>query len=140
MAKKIILDEQTKKFYEEKAASLLKSYLLTGNEEFRREHTIIIKYLKEAKVVNGKHPYMVYVGSKVKVLFDGDEDVEEFNVVMGSANAALSEVSIDSPVGEAILGGLAGEVMTCPVRGKDIKLRIVSCDNGQQKNDTDERQ
>ena len=70
----------------------------------------------------------VTLGSIVKVL---DEDFEETYEIVGSqeANPRMGRISDDSPVGRALHGHRAGDVVTVNAPAGAIQLKIVSVEN-----------
>ena len=70
----------------------------------------------------------VTLGSIVKVL---DEDFEETYEIVGSqeANPRMGRISDDSPVGRALHGHRAGDVVTVAAPAGNIELKIVSVEN-----------
>ena len=72
----------------------------------------------------------VTLGSKVTVL-DIEEDFEEVYEIVGSqeANPKAGKISDDSPVGRALKGCKAGELVTIDAPAGAIKLKIVSVEN-----------
>ena len=72
----------------------------------------------------------VTLGSKVTVL-DIEEDFEEVYEIVGSqeANPRAGKISDDSPVGRALKGCKAGEIVTIDAPAGAIKLKIVSVEN-----------
>ena len=70
----------------------------------------------------------VTLGSIVKVL---DEDFEETYEIVGSqeANPRMGRISDDSPVGRALHGHRAGDVVTVMAPAGAIELKIVSVEN-----------
>ena len=70
----------------------------------------------------------VTLGSVVKVL---DEDFEETYEIVGSqeANPRIGRISDDSPVGRALHGHRAGDVVTVMAPAGAIELKIVSVEN-----------
>ena len=70
----------------------------------------------------------VTLGSVVKVL---DEDFEETYEIVGSqeANPRMGRISDDSPVGRALHGHRAGDVVTVMAPAGAIELKIVSVEN-----------
>ena len=72
----------------------------------------------------------VTLGSKVTVL-DIEEDFEEVYEIVGSqeANPKAGKISDDSPVGRALKGCKAGEIVTIDAPAGAIKLKIVSVEN-----------
>ena len=70
----------------------------------------------------------VTLGSVVKVL---DEDFEEIYEIVGSqeANPRMGRISDDSPVGRALHGHRAGDVVTVMAPAGAIELKIISVEN-----------
>ena len=70
----------------------------------------------------------VTLGSIVKVL---DEDFEETYEIVGSqeANPLMGRISDDSPVGRALHGHRAGDVVTVMAPAGAIQLKIISVEN-----------
>ena len=70
----------------------------------------------------------VTLGSVVKVL---DEDFEETYEIVGSqeANPRMGRISDDSPVGRALHGHRAGDVVTVMAPAGAIELKIISVEN-----------
>ena len=70
----------------------------------------------------------VTLGSVVKVL---DEDFEETYEIVGSqeANPRMGRISDDSPVGRALHGHRAGDVVTVAAPAGNIQLKIISVEN-----------
>ncbi len=70
----------------------------------------------------------VTLGSIVKVL---DEDFEETYEIVGSqeANPRMGRISDDSPVGRALHGHRAGEVITVAAPAGNYQLKIISVEN-----------
>ena len=70
----------------------------------------------------------VTLGSVVKVL---DEDFEETYEIVGSqeANPRMGRISDDSPVGRALHGHRAGDVVTVMAPAGAIHLKIISVEN-----------
>ena len=72
----------------------------------------------------------VTLGSIVKVL-DVEEDFEETYEIVGSqeANPRMGRISDDSPVGRALHGSRAGDVVTVAAPAGSIKLKVISVEN-----------
>ena len=68
--------------------------------------------LRNAKVIDQKQKTgAVQIGSKIKVDVDGDED--EFIIVSSvEADPMQGKISDESPVGRALLGAKAGDIVT----------------------------
>ena len=72
----------------------------------------------------------VTLGSVVKVL-DLEDEFEETYEIVGSqeANPRMGRISDDSPVGRALHGARAGDVVTVAAPAGNIQLKIVSVEN-----------
>lgn len=72
----------------------------------------IEEILKHAKVINEKAKHnIVEMGSHVKVEIDGHKD--EYAIVSSvEANPLEGRISVESPVGKALLGAKVGDVVT----------------------------
>lgn len=85
--------------------------------------------LRNARVVDVKNqdPTTVHIGSRVK-LWDEQDNLEEEYIVVGSAEAdpIHSRISIDSPVGKALLGSAVGQVVEVTAPMGRIKLKILA--------------
>ena len=67
-------------------------------------------------------------GGQVKAL---DEDLEETYEIVGSqeANPRMGRISDDSPVGRALHGARAGDVVTVVAPAGNIQLKVISVEN-----------
>ena len=85
--------------------------------------------LKHAVVVDGtevEDPGTVAAGSVVAVRYEGDSDVERFLVgSIEERHAELNVVSPGSPLGQALLGKAAGEVVEYQAPGGTLRVEIV---------------
>ncbi len=85
--------------------------------------------VRNARVVDEatQDPTRVHIGSHVKVM-DLGENVEEDYVVVGSAEAdpVRGRISIESPVGKALVGRQAGDVVEVTAPLGRIQLKIVA--------------
>ena len=72
----------------------------------------------------------VTLGSVVKVL-DLEDEFEETYEIVGSqeANPRMGRISDDSPVGRALHGARAGDVVTVAAPAGNIQMKIVSVEN-----------
>ena len=100
------------------------------NEQARLESRIIQlqEKLRSARVIDTSDipTDVVAIGSRVKVVDVDHGDEDEYEIV-GSAEAdpANSRLSNESPVGRAILGRKAGDVVEVSVPAGAIRLKIV---------------
>jgi transcription elongation factor GreA len=85
--------------------------------------------VRNARVVDEttQDPSRVHIGSHVKVL-DLSENVEEDYVVVGSAEAdpIRGRISIESPVGKALMGGKEGDMIEVTAPLGRIRLKIIA--------------
>lgn len=108
-------------------------YDAAREEQRSNEGKIIeIEYkIKNAEILKEeKDTSYVHLGSKVKV-YDSDMD-EEVGYIITSVtevDAMAGKVSVESPVGAALLNKKVGDVVTvkCP-DGSDYQLKIISID------------
>ena len=79
---------------------------------------------------NGAPKDTVTLGSVVKVL-DLEDEFEEMYEIVGSqeANPRMGRISDDSPVGRALHGARAGDVVTVAAPAGNIQLKVVSVEN-----------
>jgi transcription elongation factor GreA len=70
--------------------------------------TELEEFLKTAKVSDIKKAGQVYVGAKVTVKIDGDEEIYHI-VGAPEANPSLRKISHESPIGSALLGKKVGD-------------------------------
>lgn len=84
--------------------------------------------LKDVQIISEEEQIgdKAHIGSKVKVL-DVEFNEEEVYQLVGSAEAdpRLGKISDDSPVGRAIIGHSAGEVLDVETPGGTIQIKIV---------------
>ncbi|MCL8209388.1 MAG: transcription elongation factor GreA [Actinomycetia bacterium] len=85
--------------------------------------------LRNARVVDAasQDPTVVHIGSRVRVL-DENEAVEEEYVVVGSAEAdpIHNRISIESPVGKALLGAAVGQTVEVMAPVGRIRLKVLA--------------
>ncbi len=84
--------------------------------------------LKDVQIISEEEQIgdKAHIGSKVKVL-DVEFGDEEVYQLVGSAEAdpRMGKISDDSPVGRAIIGHSAGEVLDVETPGGTIQIKIV---------------
>ena len=69
----------------------------------------------------------VRVGSTVEILEDGEDESEEYQIVgSAEANPSLSKISLESPIGAALLGKTKGRKIKVQTPGGVTKFKIVS--------------
>jgi transcription elongation factor GreA len=83
--------------------------------------------LKDVEVVDDVATSEVNTGTVVSLRYEGDDDVERY--LVGSIEEeqdGVSVVSPDSPLGQALLGRKAGDVVEYEAPGGVLKVEIVS--------------
>ena len=85
--------------------------------------------IRNARVVDEatQDPHVVHIGSHVTVKEEGEDATEEYIIVgVAEADPVKNRISVDSPVGKALLGAHAADwvEVTAPV-GR-IRLQVVS--------------
>ncbi len=108
-------------------------YDAAKNEQARIEGEIveIEATLKFAEIIKGHVANdVVSVGTSVKVL---DIDFDETNVyeIVGTTEADISKnkISNQSPLGKALIGGKAGDIVTVKAPQGEYKVKIVSIED-----------
>ena len=82
--------------------------------------------IKRAKVVaKTKGDSKVALGSQVKVLCDGEEENYEL-VGANESDPAKGKISIDSPIGKALMGAAKGETVVASTPGGKVDYKIVA--------------
>lgn len=105
-----------------------------ANEEVRRlmgQKAQLVNLLSRATLHEETNNGSVGVGSRVNVLFEGDDEPETIEIgghhVVRNPNDDgydAEVVSSESPLGAALLGAKIGEVLTYQVGGRSISLVI----------------
>ena len=87
--------------------------------------------LRNARVVDGSNEdnSHVHLGSKVRVMDEQSQEEEEY-VVVGSAEAdpVKNRISIESPVGKALLGAAVGDKVEVAVPMGRLVLTVLAVD------------
>lgn len=84
----------------------------------------VIKHAKIAENATARNG-LINIGSSVKVLVDGDED--SFEVVGPTeSDPTKGKISIDSPVGKALLGRKAKDTVAVETPDGKIQYKVVS--------------
>ncbi len=96
-----------------------------GEIESRIKH--LTRILKDAEIVKLHHSDTVSVGSTVTVMRKGDDEERTFSVVGSEeADTALGRISLNSPLGEAMMGKSKGDTFTFMApNGKKIEYTIL---------------
>lgn len=100
------------------------------NEQAEVEARInqIIEMLKYARILDDSeiHADEVNLGSKVKILdVEFEEELEYTIVSTTEADPANNKLSLESPVGKALLHGKVGEVVKAETPGGEIEFKIL---------------
>ncbi len=98
---------------------------MQGEIESRIKYLVIL--LKTVEIVTPHHSNIVEVGSTVVVHKTGEKEEHTYQIVGSEeANTEAGRISLNSPLGEAIMGKKKGEVFTfvSPV-GKSIEYTVV---------------
>lgn len=85
----------------------------------------LTQQVKHAKVVNGAHKGTIGIGSQIVVEIEGDKDNYEI-VGPTESDPAKGRISIDSPVGQAVLGHKAGDKVKVQTPDGAVDYKIVS--------------
>ncbi len=100
------------------------------NEQAKVEAQIaeLEETLAHIKIVNNEdiNANIANIGLTVKVLYIDDEDEVEYSLV-GSreVNVLENKISDQSPIGKAIMGTKAGDIITVEIPSGPIKLKIL---------------
>jgi transcription elongation factor GreA len=82
--------------------------------------------LENAVIVEGGGSHVVRAGSVVHLRYEGDDEVERY--LVGSIEERhddLHVVSPKSPLGEALLGATAGDVVTYAAPNGELRVEVV---------------
>lgn len=85
--------------------------------------------LENAKVIENVNTNEVSIGTKVKIEYVDDEDVEEYSIVgIKEADPFNNKISNESPIARAILGGKIGDIVSVdsPNGKYDVKIVAIS--------------
>ena len=123
MARQIIITEKDRVRLQEIVSDILLTEI-DGVDHVRA----LDAEMRRAKVVpSGKVPSdVITMHSKVILSFDGGEDEEYTLVYPDEANLAENKLSVLSPVGTAILGYRAGDVVNWEVPEGNVTIAIKS--------------
>ncbi len=96
-----------------------------GEIESRIKH--LTRILKDAEIVKLHHSDSVAVGSTVTVKRKGDDEERTFSVVGSEeADTTLGRISLNSPLGEAMMGKVKGDTFTFVApNGKKIEYTVL---------------
>ena len=85
--------------------------------------------LENAKVIENVNTNEVSIGTKVKIEYVDDEDVEEYSIVgIKEADPFNNKISNESPIARAILGGKIGDIVSVdsPNGKYDVKILAIN--------------
>lgn len=87
----------------------------------------LTRLLKNVEIVKLHHSDSVVVGSTVTVKRKGDDEERTYSVVGSEeADTSLGRISLNSPLGEAMMGKVKGDVFTFMApNGKKIEYTIL---------------
>lgn len=96
-----------------------------GEIESRIKH--LTRILKDAEIVKLHHGDTVAVGSTVTVKRKGDDEEKTYSVVGSEeADTTLGRISLNSPLGEAMMGKSKGDTFTFVApNGKKLEYTIL---------------
>ena len=85
--------------------------------------------IENAKVIENVNTNEVSIGTKVKIEYVEDEDIEEYAIVgIKEADPFNNKISNESPIARAILGGKIGDIVSVdsPNGKYDVKIVAIS--------------
>ena len=123
MARQIIITEKDRVRLQE----IVSDILLTEVDGVDHVRALDAEMRRARVVPSGKVPSdVITMNSKVVLSFDGGEDEEYTLVYPDEANLAENKLSVLSPVGTAILGYRAGDVVNWEVPEGNVTIAIKS--------------
>ena len=87
------------------------------------------KQLRYSEIIQKDESGTIDLGSNVKLLFEGDDNAEEYRIVgRMEADLAKGKISFDSPLGQALMKQKAGATVTvqAPAGSYDVKIIAVN--------------
>lgn len=90
------------------------------------------KMIKTAQIIDESSPIdVIGLNNKVKIYVPEDEAYEEYKIVTTvRANSVKGYISIDSPLGKALLGKRVGDHIFVPIQGGEgYEIEVVSFEN-----------
>lgn len=85
--------------------------------------------VENAKVIENVNTNEVSIGTRVKIEYVEDEDIEEYSIVgIKEADPFNNKISNESPIARAILGGKIGDIVSVdsPNGKYDVKIVAIS--------------
>lgn len=85
--------------------------------------------VKHAKIVSKQHAHngVVVLGSKVTVEVEGEQESYEL-VGVNESDPATGKISIESPIGKAMMGAKKGETVVVQTPGGKLEYTIIAVD------------
>jgi transcription elongation factor GreA len=85
-----------------------------------------IRYkLENAEVVQTFDDGVVQLGMLVVIKYEGDDETETYYVGSREEKGEYDVLTPDSPIGKALLGQSAGDIVTANVPSGDMKIEII---------------
>ena len=100
-----------------------------GDLSENSEYTTAKMELRYSEIIQKDESGTIDLGSNVKLLFEGDDDAEEYRIVgRMEADLAKGKISFDSPLGQALMKQKAGATVTvqAPAGSYDVKIIAVN--------------
>ena len=85
--------------------------------------------IEKSKIIENVNTDKVSIGTKVKLEYVDDEDIEEYSIVgIKEADPFNNKISNESPIARAILGGKIGDIVSVdsPNGKYDVKIVAIS--------------
>jgi transcription elongation factor GreA len=101
--------------------------LLEGQAQLEERIALLETQLATARVVEPASDGIAGIGSLVRVRHEDDSDIAEYELVgLIESDVGNGRVSVGAPVGQALAGGRAGEVVAVETPRGTIQLEILS--------------
>lgn len=76
---------------------------------------------------NGLSDDIITMNSDIKIKYDGDDEVEEITIVSKVESDPIGGLlSVESPIGEALMGKTIGDVVEVPTPDGTFKIEVVA--------------
>ena len=110
---------------------------LSENAEYdaaRNEQAIVESRIKElevmienAQVISSINTNVVSIGTKVKIEYVDDDEIEEYSIVGSKeADPFLNKISNESPIAKAIMGSKVGSVVSVDSPNGKYDVKIIA--------------
>lgn len=84
------------------------------------------KQLKYAEIIEKNDDGKVDLGSTVKILFEGDDELETYKIVgRMEADLEAGKVGFDSPLGQALMKQKAGDIVIVEAPAGSYSVKII---------------